>query len=617
MNELSLLLGFFYHDPYQYNDTPSITSILDNNTNNMDQDPNEEAALRAFLGTSSFGKQSRAANTEAQIELSKRKPVANKIALSYASSDEGSGKSEDEKDNNDETEDEDEDENDDDEFPVSHELVLKTHERPITSLTVDHSGARLVSGSTDCSFKMHDFSSMTPTTLRAFRSVDPSETKTSASSEAHPIHQVTFNPLSASQMLVINALPQAKIFSRDGEMLIEFVKGDPYLRDMHNTKGHVSEVTCGAWHPTDRNLCVTGGTDSTLRIWDVNNKRAQKEVIVFKSKVLGTAGRSRITAVAWGAPAQGGSNLLVAAALDGTLVMYSGEGPHHRPAAEVRDAHTRDTWTSGVAISRDGHLVVSRGGDDTVKLWDTRKFKQPITTQSYPSISSQYPTANIQFSPSSANIIMGSETGHLHILSPATLQSELSTPVTPGSPLISVLWHEKINQIITGSANGEIHVLYNPTTSSGGAKLVMSKAPKRRHIDDDPNRTMDLSQGISGDSIMTPGGILTNSNQSSFASRHPTIGLTATGRSRDPRRPHIPFTGPFSKNGPATEEHIRSSIPLSSMRDEDPREALLKYADKSKKDPIFTAAWKDTQPVTQYADISDEEEEPDAKKQKR
>jgi hypothetical protein len=45
------------------------------------------------------------------------------------------------------------------------------------------------------------------------------------------------------------------------------------------------------------------------------------------------------------------------------------------------------------------------------------------------------------------------------------------------------------------------------------------------------------------------------------------------------------------------------------MRDEDPREALLKYADIAKKDPLFTNAWKDTQPVTQYAELSDEEDE--------
>ena len=45
------------------------------------------------------------------------------------------------------------------------------------------------------------------------------------------------------------------------------------------------------------------------------------------------------------------------------------------------------------------------------------------------------------------------------------------------------------------------------------------------------------------------------------------------------------------------------------MRDEDPREALLKYADKAEKDPMFTNAWKATQPKTLYADVSDDEED--------
>ena len=66
------------------------------------------------------------------------------------------------------------------------------------------------------------------------------------------------------------------------------------------------------------------------------------------------------------------------------------------------------------------------------------------------------------------------------------------------------------------------------------------------------------------------------------------------------------------------EEYINKSMPLSSMRDEDPREALLKYAELAKNDPLFTNAWKETQPVTQYADISDEEDDgPEKKKQKR
>ena len=420
------------------------------------------------------------------------------------------------------------------------------------------------------------------------------------------MHQVLFNPHSPSQMLVISALPQAKVFDRDGEMLVEFVKGDMYLRDMNNTKGHVSEVTTGTWHPTNRDLCVTAGTDSTLRIWDVNNKRAQKDVIVHKSRAAGSAGRTRMTAVAWASQAEGANNFLVGAALDGSIAMWGGEGPYTRPASEIRDAHTPNTWTSGLDISRDGRLVVTRGGDDTIKLWDTRNFKKPVNTVSHPSTSSFFPTTNIRFSPSSANVITGSETGHLHILNPATLRPELVTPVTPGSPLITVLWHEKLNQIVTGSANAETHMLYHPKLSSEkqGAMLVMSKAAKVRHIDDDPNLTMDLSAGISADSIVTPGA----QSATTFAARHPNVGLTASGRSRDPRRPHVPAKTPFAKSQP-DEEHIRKNIPLSSMREEDPREALLKYADKAKNDPMFTNAWAETQPKTIYADLSDEEEE--------
>lgn len=575
----------------------------------------QNEALKSFLPTG-FGKQAQQPNVVKQLERSKRKFVIEPSPDTRPKSE----SSAEEKRDGDSSSDSDEDSDEDDEFPISHELVLKTHERSITTLTVDPSGSRLITGSTDCTVKFHDFASMTPNTLRAFKSVDPTVTKTSANSETHPVHHVEFNHLSPSQVLVISATPQAKIFSRDGEILTEFVKGDMYLRDMHNTKGHISEITTGTWHPTNKNLCVTAGTDSTLRIWDSTLQRGQRDVIVHKSRAAGSAGRTRMTAVAWGSPTQGGNSLLVAAALDGSLVMWGGDGPFTRPAAEIREAHKRDTWTSGIAISADGRTVVSRGGDDFIKLWDTRKFKQPVSMVQHQSTSDQHSNTNICFSPDSSSIITGSITGDLHILNPATLKPDLVTPVTPGSPLTSVLWHQALNQILTGSANAETHVLYNPNTSVRGAATVMSKAPKRRHIDDDPTLTTDLSQGLSGDSIVTPNGLLANTNQAalSYASRHPNTGLTASGRSRDPRRPHMPMTTPFAKSQP-DENHIKNNIPLSSMRDEDPREALLKYAEKAEKDPMFTNAWKHTQPKTIYAELSEEEEDdgPDKKKSRR
>jgi WD40 repeat protein len=586
-----------------------------------------DESMKAFL-PQSFGTKSKEADVAAQIERTKRNtgqaPATSKTSTEGQGEqrtqpadlkDSGCGDDDDDNDDDDE-DDNDSDDDEDDEFPTSHELVLKTHDRAVTTASLDPSGGRLVTGSTDCTLKLHDFASMTPTTLRAFKSVDPSASKISANSETHPVNHVEFNPLSGGTFLCVSAHPQAKIMSRDGEVLAEFVKGDMYLRDMNNTKGHVSEVTTGTWNPVDKNICVTAGTDSTLRIWDVNHRREQKEVIVHKSRAAGSAGRTRMTAVAWGTPAQGGHNVLIAAALDGSLAMWSGNGPFARPAAEIRDAHTTNTWTGGLDISPDGRMVVTRGGDNLVKLWDTRKFKTPVVTVSHPSTSDHYAMTNIKYAPNGASIITGSASGHLHILNSGNLKAELVTPITPGSTLITVQWHPKINQIVTGSANSEVHVLYNPNTSIRGAVDIMSRAPKKRHVDDDPNFTTDQSVGISGDSVTTDGGI--PKSASNFAARHPTVGLTASGRSRDPRRPQIPLVTPFMKSQP-DEGHINQNIPLSSMRDEDPREALLKYAELAKNDPLFTNAWKETQPVTQYAELSDEEEDegPNKKKLKR
>jgi hypothetical protein len=588
----------------------------------------DEEAFKKFFPTS-FGKQQKGTDVGAQIDRTKRKHVtakpdgddeAEKAGLSSENADAqiaaDEHKEHDRDDSDGDSDDSDSDSDDEDEFPVSHELMLKTHERAVTTITVDPAGSRLITGSTDCTIKLHDFASMTPSTVRAFKSVDPSAKKQSAAQDAHAVHYAGFNPLSPGYVLVVSATPQPRILDRDGETVTEFVKGDMYLRDLNNTKGHISETTSGAWCPTDENLCVTAGTDSTVRIWDANMGRSQKEVIMYKSRVAGSAGRSKMTAVAWASPKQGGPNVLVAAALDGSLMMWSGNGPFHRPSGEIRDAHERDTWTSGLDISSDGRLVVTKGGDDTIKLWDTRKFKQPITTVAHPSSSFRYPSSNIVFSPTSANVLTGSETGHLHILNPATLKPELVTPVTPGSALITVQWHEKLNQILTGSANAETHVLYNPNMSTKGAALVMSKAPKRRHIDDDPNLTMDLSQGISGDNVVVGSNGVPHYSSATWSARHPTIGLTASGRPKDPRRPHLPAQTPFAKSNP-DEKHIRENIPLSSMRDEDPREALLKYAEKAQKDPLFTKAWKETQPTPIYRELSDDEEEPEKKRARR
>ena len=65
--------------------------------------------------------------------------------------------------------------------------------------------------------------------------------------------------------------PQAKLYSRDAVEQGEFIRGDMYIRDMKNTKGHVSGLCGGQWHPTDRYTAMTCSEDGTVRIWDTQN----------------------------------------------------------------------------------------------------------------------------------------------------------------------------------------------------------------------------------------------------------------------------------------------------------------------------------------------------------
>ncbi len=72
-----------------------------------------------------------------------------------------------------------------------------------------------------------------------------------------------------------------QIYDRDGLTLGEFVKGDMYIRDLKNTKGHISGLTCGEWHPKTKETILTSSEDGSLRIWDVNDFKTQKQVSLF------------------------------------------------------------------------------------------------------------------------------------------------------------------------------------------------------------------------------------------------------------------------------------------------------------------------------------------------
>ncbi|KAK6330651.1 hypothetical protein TWF718_002848 [Orbilia javanica] len=554
-------------------------------------DPNDPMA--AFL-PKSFGKQAVAKSAPQHDKMKRAERVASPPKTLPLDDDDRPSKRDSDSDDDDDDDDDDDSEDEEEEYPTTHELIVKDHTKSVTSVSLDPSGMRMITSSHDSLLKLYDFTAMASNHLHSFKTIEPRE--------GHLIHHSEFS-INGENILVIPSCAQAKVFDRDGYEVVEFVKGDQYLRDMNNTKGHVSEVLSGTWHPTDRNLLVTCSSDSTVRVWDVNQKRQQKDVIVVKSRTA-KGGRTRVMCVKWDDPSQGGKKLLAAGAQDGGLTLWGGDGPFNRPMATVEEAHEKEVGVSGVAFSKDGNLVVSRGLDGTVKSWDTRKFKKPIMTRTDLPSASQNTT--ISFSPDSSTVLTSDSAGNLHFLSPATLRSEKVLPITPSVPVISSLWHPRLNQIFTTSSDSTVKILYSPNISTRGALTILSNPLKKRHVDDDPNLTTDIATGMNADAIYLPNAVLPTKSKS----------LAQASAMANAYKPFKPHTTPFAKSTP-DEEHIRKNVALSGMRDEDPREALLKYAEKAKNDPMFTGAWRETQPVTIYSNERDEEEEEEEERNKR
>ncbi|KAJ8553002.1 hypothetical protein K7X08_020395 [Anisodus acutangulus] len=182
----------------------------------------------------------------------------------------------------------------------------------VSALVVDHSGSRVLSGSDDYTVRMYDFQGMNAR-LQSFRQLEPSEG-----------HQ---------------------IYDRDGLTLGEFVRGDMYIHDLKNTKGHISGLTCGEWHPKTKETILTSSEDGSLYLWDVNDFKSQKQVIKPK---LARPGRVPVTTCAWdreGKSIAGGVG-------DGSIQIFATVGDKHEGGTHILYDPTLNERGALVCVAR-------------------------------------------------------------------------------------------------------------------------------------------------------------------------------------------------------------------------------------------------------------------------
>ncbi|GKB29171.1 WD repeat-containing protein 70, partial [Tanacetum coccineum] len=478
-------------------------------------------------------------------------------------------------------------------IPLSNEIVLKGHTKVVSSLAIDHSGSRVLSGSYDYTVRMYDFQGMNAR-LESFRQIEPSE--------GHQVRSLSWSP-SADRFLCVTGSAQAKIYDRDGLTLGEFMKGDMYIRDLKNTKGHITGLTCGEWHPKTKETILTASEDGSLRIWDVNDFKSQKQVIKPK---LARPGRVPVTSCAWdreGKSIAGGIG-------DGSIQVWSIKpGWGSRPDIYVANGHSDEI--TGLKFSSDGRILLSRSFDGTLKVWDLRQMKTEL--KSFEDLPNQYPQTNVAFSPDEQLLLTGTSVerdsttgGLLCVFDRQKLELVSKVGISPTCSVVQCAWHPKLNQIfatVGDKHHGGTHVLYDPTISARGALVCVARAPRKKSIDDFQAEP-----------------VIHNPHALPLFRDQPSRKRQREKMLKDPlksHKPEAPMNGPgfggrvgVTKGSLLTQYLLKQGGMIKeTWMDEDPREAILKYADVAKNDPKYIApAYAETQPKTILAESDSEDE---------
>jgi len=484
-----------------------------------------------------------------------------------------------------------------DKIPCSHEVSMTHGTKAVIAIAADPSGARLASGSIDYDVCFWDFAGM-DTSMKSFRTLQPCEN--------HPIKCLQYST-TGDVILVISGAAQAKVLDRDGFEKCETVKGDQYITDMARTKGHTASLNSGCWHPFTKEEYLTCSQDSTCRIWNLYRPRAHKSLIKCRAQngvktIPTTCAYSREgAAVACGC-------------IDGSIQMWDHRKNFVNPSLVLRGAHAQSSEVSSLSFSYLGQMLASRACDDTLKLWDLRAFKTPIFEAK--GLFSRYDTTDCMFSPDDSMIVTGEslnkgETiGRVLFYDSKTFDLIREIPVT-NSHVIKTLWHPKLNQVFVGCGNGIVKVYYDPKKSMRGAKLCVVKTHmKQKHIE-----------------IMSTQQIITPHALPLFRQDRPKSVRKQMEKDRlDPmksRRPDLPITsgqgGRVASSGGTLSSYVIRNLGLSKRieDDQDPREAILKYAKIAEEEPYWIApAYKKTQPKMIFQNNDDQDSGPSNKKQK-
>ena len=163
-------------------------------------------------------------------------------------------------------------------------------------------------------------------------------------------------------------------------------------------------------------------------------------------------------------------------------------------------------------------------------------------------------------------------------------------------------WHARLNQLFAGGSDGAVLGFYSEGMSERGLLYCAHRAVRRRDVELGDIAALHAANAIA---------------PAALGARRPKKRGREREREREVER-HQPMRPPpgVGSGGRLADNLTHALIKtvdkgLNSFRDEDPREALLKFAELTEKDPLWTSAYAKTQPkpiLAKTVDPQDEEQ---------
>ncbi|EER08278.1 conserved hypothetical protein [Perkinsus marinus ATCC 50983] len=273
----------------------------------------------------------------------------------------------------------------------------------------------------------------------------------------------------------------------------------------------------------------------------------------------------------------------------------------------ARTAHT-DVVTA-VKVLEDGHRMLSRSLDGTMKMWDCRKLRAATPVRTWDNLPCTDEHTDITISPDESMALTGTGDGRVVVYD---LQSEAVEPLKSYTfrtqSAVRTFWHPVLQQIVVACSDGNAYFLYDRYQSVNGALLfAQHSVPKKKDIEEQymPQKVYNYDEMVQrgGQFRETRSGKLRRTRDADKRrdkQRRERMGIP------DPDEQHKikPAAPPPESTAEETIFSNKLGIEKEKYIDEDPQKTLLAVETK-KGDSFVNQAYARTQPqnILDYSDV--------------